>query len=387
MDASAGEVDTPLAAFPAYCDVDNIADAAPEDRAPQRTRGGDHGEIAVAVRAGEGVAGTDRREEEGPALAAIGIFHLDHRADADRLSGTERTRLEGLKQREIRLRPPGALILSAGKASKLDGDAAVLAFLLRGRPFLCLVGGIEARPRRHPGRRANLLAKLGHQVPLVHAPIVKRRAGDGNFSPAARDAPEIGYPVAVELLLASESPYRRELLERLAVPYRARAHRCDETRVGTAEPPAARVALLARHKAESLADLEASCHILGSDQLVEVDGEVLGKPGSRAAAAGQLRLLQGRTHRIHTAAALRSPDGAFDEHLETHELTLRPLDDAAIDRYIAREAPLDCCGSYRIEGLGIALMDRIEGADFTAIVGLPLMAVAAMLRRAGFAIP
>ncbi len=190
----------------------------------------------------------------------------------------------------------------------------------------------------------------------------------------------------MKLVLASTSRYRRELLDRLGVAYVAAAHRCDESQAPAGTPTEV-AATLADGKAASLASEYPAAHILGSDQVVDLDGAILGKPGTAEAALRQLEQLAGRTHRLITAASLRSPDGGWQRVVEVHTLRMRTLSAAERDRYVAAEAPLDCCGSYRIEGLGIALFERIEGGDFTAIVGLPLMAVAQMLRRAGAAIP
>ncbi len=190
----------------------------------------------------------------------------------------------------------------------------------------------------------------------------------------------------MELVLASTSPYRRELLDRLRVPYTAAPHRCDERATGVADPVDLARAL-ARGKAESIAGDHPGAHVLGSDQLVALDGEVLGKPGDEAGALAQLRRLSGRTHRLITAAALLAPDGGVREALDEHRMTMRALSDGEIARYVARERPFDCAGSYKIEGLGIALFEAVSGPDFTAVVGLPLLSVAAMLREAGFSVP
>jgi len=188
------------------------------------------------------------------------------------------------------------------------------------------------------------------------------------------------------LILASTSVYRRELLDRLGVPYQALPHRVDER----AEAPVGRspdeIALhLAFAKARSLAD--GSAHVLASDQLVDLDGTVLGKPGSEAAAIEQLRHMSGRTPRLLTAVALAHPDGRVETTLDLCRLTMRPLEDEEILRYVQADQPLDCAGSYKIERLGIALFSRIEGEDFTAITGLPLITVARLLRQAGYRTP
>lgn len=190
------------------------------------------------------------------------------------------------------------------------------------------------------------------------------------------------------LLLASTSPYRRELLGRLGVPFEAVAHRCDEDAVMTSGLSAEQVATrLARAKAESVADDHSDAWILGSDQVVEHEGEILGKPGSMDRARAQLRRLAGGPHRLITAVALRPPKGGVIEALSICAMTLRSLSDDEIRRYVEADSPLDCCGAYKVESRGIALFERIECDDFTSITGLPLMRVGEMLRAEGFQVP
>jgi septum formation protein len=188
------------------------------------------------------------------------------------------------------------------------------------------------------------------------------------------------------LVLASTSPYRRDLLQRLGLAFEAVAPRCDEEALKDPSlPPRLLAQLLAREKALSVHESDA--FVLGSDQLVEIDGEVLGKPKSRERAVAQLARLAGRVHRLVTAFALVTPDGGIDEHVDVHTLHMRALSRAELERYVAADLPLDCAGSYKIERGGIALFERIEGADFTAITGLPLVALTTLLRRHGFALP
>jgi septum formation protein len=192
-----------------------------------------------------------------------------------------------------------------------------------------------------------------------------------------------------ELVLASTSPYRRRLLERLGVAFESAAPACDEEaekRRGPKEPVAL-AAHLARAKARSLVGSHRGRFVLGGDQLATYDDAILDKPGTEERARAQLASLSGREHRLVTAVCLARPDGSLDEHVDVCRLVMRPLDDAAIARYVARERPLDCCGSYRVEQLGITLFESIDAPDFTAIEGLPLLAVSAMLRRAGFELP
>jgi len=192
----------------------------------------------------------------------------------------------------------------------------------------------------------------------------------------------------MELVLASTSTYRKALLDRLGLPYRAVAHACDEEPVMERGGPAAEVALtLARAKAQSLASVYPEALILGSDQVVELDGKILGKPGTEEKARVQLGVLSGRMHRLVTAVALRAPDGVVRDETIVFEMHVRDLDRQAIARYVAEELPLDCCGSYKAESRGISLFDKAVGDDFTAIMGLPLMSVCRLLRAAGVAIP
>ncbi len=199
---------------------------------------------------------------------------------------------------------------------------------------------------------------------------------------------------APDLVLATTSRYRLELMSRLGVPYRAVAHHVDERELERSIAPRAgdphdeRLALtLAMAKAESLVSEHPAALLLGSDQVVSLEGEILGKPGTEAAAQAQLARLAGRTHRIVTAVTLRTPDGAHRSHVDVHRMRMRALAPAAIAEYVARDQPLDCAGSYKLEGLGIALFEAIEGADHTAIIGLPLIAVVSLLASVGIAIP
>lgn len=189
------------------------------------------------------------------------------------------------------------------------------------------------------------------------------------------------------LILASTSRYRRELLSRLGLPFEVERPEVDET-PHPGEPPDALAARLAEAKALAVAARHPDAWVIGSDQVAELDGRALGKPGDHACAASQLRASAGRTLHFHTAVCLhRARDGANHVHFDTTAVRFRALDDAEIERYLQAEQPYDCAGSFKSEGLGISLFDAIESRDPTALVGLPLIAVAAMLRRAGFAVP
>jgi len=191
-----------------------------------------------------------------------------------------------------------------------------------------------------------------------------------------------------DLVLGSTSPYRRELLARLRVPFDVLAPDVDEEALQRSGAEPSSIALrLAVAKAASVAATRSDAFVIGSDQVVDLDSEILGKPGDEARARDQLARLQGRTHRLVTAIALRAPDGTLRTHVDVHRMTLRALGAAEIERYVAAEQPLDCCGAYKIESLGIALFERIEGDDFTAIPGLPLIVLGRLLRESGFEVP
>jgi septum formation protein len=195
---------------------------------------------------------------------------------------------------------------------------------------------------------------------------------------------------APDLLLASTSRYRRDLLARLGLPFHTAAPACDEEEVKRTLPPGMAPAdlapALARAKAESLRGAWPAAAILGCDQVAAIGGEVLGKPGTAERAGAQLARLAGREHVLVTAVALLHA-GRIHEHADVTRLSMRPLTAAQIERYVAADAPLDCAGSYRLEARGITLFDRIDSADHTAIVGLPLIAVTSMLASLGFAVP
>jgi septum formation protein len=192
---------------------------------------------------------------------------------------------------------------------------------------------------------------------------------------------------APPLVLASTSRYRGELLARLGVPFLAAAPDCDEDAYkARGLSPRELAETLALAKAESLRAAYPDAAILGGDQLAAIDDAILGKPGSGAAACAQLARLAGRTHTLITATALIAP-GRVLRHTDVTHLTMRALSSAQIERYVAVDQPLDCAGSYKLERLGIALFSRIESADHTAIVGLPLLAITAMLDEIGIVIP
>ena len=184
-----------------------------------------------------------------------------------------------------------------------------------------------------------------------------------------------------QLVLASTSPYRRTLLERLGLPFKVAAPSCDETPLPGEAPQdtAARLALL---KVTSLQVPDAL--VIGSDQVASCDGLRFDKPGNHATATRQLRTLSGKSADFHTAIALRdTKTGEIQQKVVPCRVTFRKLDDRTIEEYLRREQPYDCAGSARAEGLGIALIARIDTEDPTSLIGLPLIALTEMLARAG----
>jgi septum formation protein len=185
------------------------------------------------------------------------------------------------------------------------------------------------------------------------------------------------------LILASTSRYRSELLRRLGVPFAVEAPGIDE-RPAAGETPRDRALRLAREKAAAVSERHPGAWILGSDQVAICGGSIHGKPGDAARCRQQLRASSGRGVEFFTAAVLRrgEPVGS-SEHVDRTVVRFRQLSDEDIARYVELERPLDCAGGFRSEGLGAALLESIETLDPTALVGLPLLWVAAALRAAG----
>ena len=189
------------------------------------------------------------------------------------------------------------------------------------------------------------------------------------------------------LILASSSAYRRELLGRLGLPFEAIAPHLDETPL-PGEAPQATALRLAREKAAAVAALHPGALVIGSDQVATLDGLQIGKPGDHEHALAQLQLMRGRQVVFHTALCLwdgRVADPGQAAQLENVQVfvSFRDLPDAELDAYLRIEQPYDCAGSAKNEGLGIALLERIDSSDPTALTGLPLIALTGMLRRAG----
>lgn len=191
-----------------------------------------------------------------------------------------------------------------------------------------------------------------------------------------------------DLILASTSPYRRALLERLGLPFRVVDPRVDEDGIkATSLSPQALAERLALAKSVALGDVEPDAWILGGDQLVSLDGQVLNKPGTVERAVEQLTRLAGREHQLITAIAVSRGGRLFARHTDLTTLRMRPLTIEEIRRYVQKDQPADCAGAYKLESLGITLFERITTEDQTAITGLPLIALTTILRKIGFRIP
>jgi septum formation protein len=185
------------------------------------------------------------------------------------------------------------------------------------------------------------------------------------------------------LILGSTSRYRRELLERLRLPFEVRSPEVDETPLA-GETPAALALRLALAKARAVAAHAPDAVVIGSDQLADLEGTPVGKPGDHARAVAQLRSMRGKAVVFQTAVAVVHRQAGFEASvLVPVRVRFRDLSDNEIERYLRAEQPYDCAGSAKSEGLGIALLTAIESDDPTALIGLPLIRTAELLRQAG----
>ena len=191
------------------------------------------------------------------------------------------------------------------------------------------------------------------------------------------------HPVSRSLVLGSTSRYRKELLQRLSVPFEQAAPDVDETPL-PGEPPAALAQRLALAKAQAVAAKFPSSVVIGSDQVADLNGLPLGKPGNHERATAQLRQMRGQTVIFQTALAVVCLESGFlQQDIAAVRVVFRDLSDAEIEHYLRAEQPYDCAGSAKSEGLGIALLERIDNDDPTALIGLPLIRTTRMIRAAG----
>ena len=190
-------------------------------------------------------------------------------------------------------------------------------------------------------------------------------------------------PTHRKLVLGSTSPYRRELLERLRIPFEVAAPHVDETPQAT-ETPKQLACRLAMAKARAVAAQFPACVVIGSDQVADLDGQALGKPGNHARAIAQLQQMRGKTVIFQTAVAVVCVETGFAQmDLAPVKVKFRDLTDTEIEAYLQAETPYDCTGSAKSEGLGIALLEAIDNDDPTALVGLPLIRTCRMIQAAG----
>jgi septum formation protein len=188
---------------------------------------------------------------------------------------------------------------------------------------------------------------------------------------------------ARRLVLASTSRYRRELLARLHLPFEVRDPQVDET-ARASEAPRELALRLALAKADAVAAADPRAIVVGSDQVAELDGVAIGKPGDHARATAQLRSMRGKSVVFHTAVAVVCAESGYrGVELAPVTVRFRELSDAEIEHYLRTEQPYDCAGSAKAETLGIALLEAIDSDDPTALIGLPLIRTCALLRRAG----
>ncbi|MBI2744728.1 MAG: septum formation inhibitor Maf [Burkholderiales bacterium] len=193
-------------------------------------------------------------------------------------------------------------------------------------------------------------------------------------------------PAPRPLILGSTSAYRRELLQRLRLPFEVVSPEVDETPL-PGEHPRDLALRLALAKARAVSARQPSAVVIGSDQVADLGGDPLGKPGTHERAVAQLHRMRGRTVIFQTAVAVVCVETGFEQvELAPVRVRFRELTDAEIENYLRAETPYDCAGSAKSEGLGIALLDTIESDDPTALVGLPLIRTARLLRAAGLSL-
>ncbi|HEY8051118.1 MAG TPA: Maf family nucleotide pyrophosphatase [Ramlibacter sp.] len=195
--------------------------------------------------------------------------------------------------------------------------------------------------------------------------------------------PETAIAPSRRIVLGSSSPYRRELLSRLRVPFDIELPEVDEA-PRTGEAPRDIALRLAVEKARAVARKHPDAAVIGSDQVADLGGEPLGKPGTHERAVGQLRRMSGKVVIFQTAVAVVCANTGFEQvEIAPVRVTFRTLTDEEIENYLQAEKPYDCAGSARSEGLGIAILESIESDDPSALVGLPLIRTCRMLRAAG----
>ncbi len=190
----------------------------------------------------------------------------------------------------------------------------------------------------------------------------------------------------MNIVLASTSPFRKAVLEKLDLPFDTRSPQTDETRF-EGESPQQLVERLAVAKAKAVAGTCGNALIIGSDQVAVIDGEILGKPGSHEKAVKQLQQVSGKTVRFFTGLCLLSAaTGNYQREVVPFDVVFRKLTDAQIENYLQKEKPYNCAGSFKSEALGICLFEKLQGDDPNTLVGLPLIRLVRMLEQEGVAV-
>lgn len=190
----------------------------------------------------------------------------------------------------------------------------------------------------------------------------------------------------MKLVLASSSPFRRELLARLMIPFEVMVPDVDET-PRSGEPPTSLVERLAISKAQAIAARCPGSLVIGSDQVAVHDGVIVGKPHTHERAVAQLQAASGRVVMLYTGLALVNADsGRIQSEVVPYRVVFRPLSDAQIESYLRKEQPYHCAGSVKSEGLGVALLERFDGEDPATLIGLPLIRLVRMLENEGLAV-
>ena len=192
-------------------------------------------------------------------------------------------------------------------------------------------------------------------------------------------------PSAPTLILASSSPYRQQLLQRLGMPFVAIAPNLDES-PQPGESPKNLTLRLAKAKAQAIASLHPKAWVIGSDQSADLNGHPIGKPGTHAAALAQLKQMQGQIVVFHTSLCLIGQGFCETTHVPT-TVQFRNLPEQVLDQYLRLEQPYDCAGSAKSESMGIILLEKIESEDPTALIGLPLIALTSLFLQAGIPLP
>lgn len=192
-------------------------------------------------------------------------------------------------------------------------------------------------------------------------------------------------PSTPTLILASSSPYRQQLLQRLGMPFVAIAPNLDESPL-PGETPKNLTLRLAQAKAQAIASLHPNAWVIGSDQSADLNGHPIGKPGTHAAALAQLKQMQGQVVVFHTSLCLIGQGFCETTHVPT-TVQFRKLPEPVLEQYLLLEKPYDCAGSAKSEGMGIILLEKIESEDPTALIGLPLIALTSLLHQAGIPLP